>query len=147
MKYFVCPSGDQCGPTKIYAQKFSQTYSMDTIALKDSENICNHQITIGIDGGINDILKVKFLETNPGTIVKFSVGKSFASSRGEIVTDLTDKLLKIGFPNSLFLSIEHVTQPTGRVSIEFWYKDQGVENEEIEKVTDGYSLITEVTGK
>ena len=91
---------------------------------------------------------MKFLEHNPGTVVRFSVGKSFASSRGETITDLTDKLLKVGFPNSLFLSIEHVTKPTGRVSIEFWYKDQDADNEDGEQLsTDGYSLITEVTGK
>ena len=54
--------------------------------------------------------------------------------------------MKIGFPNSLFLSIEHVTNPTGRVSIEFWYKDQNADNEDGEEI-DGYSLITEVTGK
>lgn len=36
---------------------------------------------------------------------------------------------------------------TGRLSIEFWYKDQTVENLNGEKIIDGYSLIREIKGK
>ena len=96
---------------------------MHSSALAPSENICNHMITFPIDAGINDILKIKFRDHNPGTIVNLSVGPSFALSRGEVITDLTDKLLKVGFPNSIFLSIEHKINPTGVLSLEFWYKD------------------------
>ena len=99
------------------------------------------------DHGNNDILKIKFRRHNPGTKVHFSVGKSFATSRGETITDLTDKLIKVSFPNSIFLSIEHETEDWGRVNIEFWYKDHTVENEDGEQISDGYSLITEVKGK
>lgn len=123
MKNFLCPQGFQCGLETIIASTKSRTYSLHSSALVASENICNHVISFPIDAGISDILKIKFREHNPGTVVNLAVGRSFDSSRGERLTDLTDKLLSVGFPNSIFLSIEHVTSPAGRLSIEFWYKD------------------------
>lgn len=123
MKYFLCPQGFQCGPDRIIAETGSRTYTIDSSALAESENICNHMISFPIDAGVNDILKIKFLAHNPGTVVNLSVGTSFASSRGEVLTDLTDKLLRVGFPNSIFLSIEHRVKPSGRLSLEFWYLD------------------------
>ena len=93
-------------------------------------------------------MKIKFREHNPGTVVNFAVGKSYESAHGETITDLADQLLKVGFPNKIFLSVEHVKKPfTGRLSIEFWFKDQTVENLNGEKVIDGYSLIKEIKGK
>ena len=50
---------------------------------------------------------VKFLEHVPGTRVHFAVGRSYARAKGEIINDPTDKLLRVGFPNSLYLTIEH----------------------------------------
>jgi len=105
MKYFLCPQGYQCGPEHIIVRTKHQTYSIDSSALRDNENICNHVISFPLDAGINDILKIKFISHNPGTIVNFSVGKSFSQSSGETITDLTNKLLKVGFPNKIFLSI------------------------------------------
>ena len=56
---------------------------------------------------------VKFLEHVPGTKVHFAVGKSYARAYGEIIYDPTNKLLRVGFPNSLYLTIEHATNEDG----------------------------------
>ena len=66
---------------------------------------------------------VKFLEHVPGTRVHFAVGRSYARAKGEIINDPTDKLLRVGFPNSLYLTIEHSTTADGKFTFDFWYKD------------------------
>ena len=87
MKYFVCPQGLQCGPKHIVAKKFSQTYSIDTSALSEEQNICTHVIAFDINGGSNDILKVKFIENIPDTKINFSIGHSFKTAKGEIIQE------------------------------------------------------------
>ena len=127
MKYFVCPQGDQCGPKYIIAREYSQTYSIDTSALREDENFCTHVLAFDINGGTNDILKVKFLKSMPGTKISFSIGHSYKTAKGEIISDnINDQMLKVAFPNSIFMQIEHPrgeSVNTGRFSFEFWYRD------------------------
>ena len=57
--------------------------------------------------GLNDILNVKFKEFSPGTQVYFAVGKTFPSATGELIEDLQGKLLRVGFPNQIFMTVIH----------------------------------------
>ena len=75
-----------------------------------------------------------------------SVGESFYSSSGEVITNVQDKLLRISFPNKLFLTVEHPVETAARFSIEFWYKDQNIGDKNSEQIV-GYSLIKEELGK
>ena len=60
---------------------------------------------------------------------------------------LEGKLLKVNFPNKLYLTIEHSVGVAGRFEFEFWYTDQdaqGLGDQTGEQVSDddsGYSLI------
>ena len=109
MKYFACPTGTFCGPLHILAHSRSLTYNVNTASLVAEQNMCNHQFTFDINAGVGDILTMKFNEAVPGTKVHFSVGNSFDTSRGETIEDLTesDVILKIGFPNKLYITVEH----------------------------------------
>lgn len=53
---------------------------------------------------------------------------------------MTNKLLKIGFPNKIFLTVEHDLKATGEFAFEFWYLDQSV-NQKVEELLDSYALI------
>ena len=99
MMYFLCPQGQYCGPRYIKAREKSLTYSIDTAILNPLENLCNHDISFSIEGGINDILEVKFKEFPPGTRVFFAVGKSFQQAEGETLDNLQGVVLKVSFPN------------------------------------------------
>ena len=127
MKYFVCPQGDQCGPKHIIAKEYSQTYSIDTSALRDDENFCSHVLSFDINGGTNDILKVKFLQSMPDTKISFSIGHTYKTAKGEIIRDnINEQILKVAFPNSIYMQIEHPrgeSVKTGRFSFEFWYRN------------------------
>ena len=65
-------------------------------------------------------------------------------------------MLKVNFPNKLYLTIEHSVGVEGRFEFEFWYTDQDAQilgDQTAEQVSDdndnGYSLIqlTEVEDK
>ena len=84
---------------------------------------------------------VKFMDNVPGTKVHFAVGRSYARAKGEIIDNPTNKLLRVGFPNSLYLTIEHAVNADGQFTFDFWYKDQASELA-VEKI-DGYSLTSE----
>lgn len=95
---------------------------------------------------------MKFLESLPGTKVNLAIGMNFMTARGEEIQDFEGSLLKVQFPNSIFFSIEHplgTEADMGRFTFEFWYFDQGAEEEEdeLETVDGDYSLLTEVIGK
>ena len=49
-------------------------------------------------------------------------------------------MLKIGFPNKIFLTVEHDLYQTGEFAFEFWYLDQSV-NTKVEELIDNYSLV------
>ena len=143
MKYFACPSGPSCGPLYLTATNTSQTYSLHSGALDQKRNYCNHQISFSIDGGSKDILMIRFIDYEPETRVSFSVGRSPETATGEMIDNLDNKLLKVSFPNKLFLSVEHSVESIGPFSFEFWYKDQEVIGAAEEVKGEGYSLITE----
>lgn len=95
-------------------------------------------------------MKVKFLESMPGTKISMVIGRTYATAKGEIIENFTGQLLKVVFPNSIFLSIEHPKGSnikTGRFSFEFWYLDQDADEKDAELIDGDYSLLTEVTGK
>lgn len=84
-------------------------------------------ISFDINGGTNDILKIKFLEHTPGTIVNFSIGDSFIGSKGETLSGNFDNmLLRVAFPNKIYMHVEHPKDDQkayGRFSFEFWYRN------------------------
>ena len=69
--------------------------------------MCNHLITFSTDAGINDVLKIEFLKVSPNTIVNFAVGETFESSKGSTMVSAEGQTLQLGFPQSIYLSIEH----------------------------------------
>ena len=80
----------------------------------------------------------------PGTKLNFSIGSSFLTAQGETLLDSSflDKILKVAFPNRIYMLIEHPREEnlaTGRFSFEFWYLDQDVSDENGEKVEGGAS--------
>ena len=88
------------------------------------ENICNHKISFPIEAGLNDIIKLRFRNFAANTQVYFAVGPSFQSAHGQLITDLsTLEILKVGFPNSIFLTIVHPEGGNGDFEMDFWYKD------------------------
>ena len=114
--------------------------------LRVDENICNHQISFPIDAGLNDIIKLKFKKYAVGTQVYFAVGPSFERANGQLISDLsTVEILKVGFPNSIFLMIEHPEGSSGDFAFDFWYKDQGTDiyEDEFESIDGhtGYSFV------
>ena len=74
MKKFMCPQGNMCGPVNLHAKKRAQTYFINTAVLDRSQNFCNHEISFSIDGGISDIIYLRFTESAPKTKVEFAVG-------------------------------------------------------------------------
>ena len=127
MKYFPCPTGPACGPVELTAQIFSQTYRVNTGVLSSEYNVCNHQIMFSIDAGINDNIVIRFHDAPPGTVVNFGVGDSYQTAKGEVIGTVAGKDLVIGFPNRVFLSIEHKTINRGNFEFEFWYRDNEVD--------------------
>ena len=67
------------------------------------------------------MLKVEFLEVSSGTKVHFAVGENFERAIGETELNPQGKILEIGFPNSIYLSVEHLPTSTGTFKFEFWY--------------------------
>ena len=73
---------------------------------------------------MNDIINIKFTEVTPGTVVSFAVGPTFDQAKGEKISQPLNKLLRVAFPNSLYLSVEHeVDDVSGKFGFEFWYLD------------------------
>ena len=82
MKSFLCPTGTNCGPSRIIVKPDSLTYSLDTITMIETENLCMHELVFPLDAGLNDIIHFKIRNTVYGTKMKFAVGKSFEDHRG-----------------------------------------------------------------
>ena len=121
MKYFMCPQGRECGPVQLLAGTRSKTYWVYTETLDIRENLCNHEVSFSIDAGLKDVLYVKFKEMEKGTRVAFAVGLGLDFAKGEILENPNDKILKVSFPNTLYLSIYHNVNSAGRFEFEFWY--------------------------
>ena len=64
---------------------------------------------------------IRFTNSQPATKVSFSVGMNPEEAQGETIDDLANKVLKVSFPNKLFLSVEHSTKDLGLFSFEFYY--------------------------
>ena len=79
-----------------------------------------------INAGINDNIVIRFKDAPPGTVVNFGVGESYPTAKGEQISTVAGKDLVIGFPNRVFLSIEHKTSNRGVFEFEFWYRDNDV---------------------
>ena len=110
------------------------------------ENICNHEVTFSIDGGLNDILKVHFIEASPGTIVYFAVGTDFNTAKGEIMEEPRDAILRISFPNKLFLSVEHPETEPSPFAFQFFYQDKSIDDQNAIFLS-GYNLEQITIGK
>lgn len=82
MPQFACPTNFRCGARRLFAHKYSQTYSLLPSLLSYNNNVCNHEITFSNDAGINDVLKVEFLSVSPTAIVNFAVGETFETAKG-----------------------------------------------------------------
>ncbi len=95
------------------------------------ENLCNHALLFDIDAGVKDILKVSFDKAPEGTIVNYAYGASFDSAEGGgVIEKVKGQEITIVFPNNLYFSIEHVTDPPGDFEFSFSYtgkkaKDDG----------------------
>ena len=66
-------------------------------------------------------------------------------AQGETIDDLANKVLKVSFPNKLFLSVEHSTKDLGLFSFEFYYSNRTQELGSLQELSSIYSLITEPT--
>lgn len=88
--------------------------------------MCNHRINFPIDAGINDVIKLVFTSYDPQTQVYFAVGHSYETAHGQVITDLSKvKVLKVGFPHSVFLTIVHPENHyhVSDFGFDFLYKD------------------------
>ena len=92
-------------------------------------------------------MKVKFISHQPGTKVFFASATQLNKAEGIWIQYLENTVLKVSFPNSLYLMIDHITDPAGKFAFEFWYLDQDT-NEAKEDPIDGYELeLQELNGK
>jgi hypothetical protein len=107
MRAFLCPTAQKCGPRRIFAQQKAQVYSIDPQTLPLKDNFCMHAITFSIMAGRNDILKVKFKEHVPGTRIFFAASTSLRNADGIWIEQLENTILKVSFPNTLYLMVEH----------------------------------------
>jgi len=57
-----------------------------------------------------------------GTKVYFAAGASLAVAEGMEVPDLDNTTIKVGFPNSIYLVVEHGAADT-TFAYDFWYLD------------------------
>ena len=69
--------------------------------------MCMHKISFSVNGGLSDILKIKFINHVAGAKVHFAVGRTFYEAKGETIYDLKGKYLRVSFPNSIFLVVEY----------------------------------------
>ena len=121
----MCPQGRNCGPLYLRAKRRAQTYWVYTEVLDSRENLCNHELAFSIDAGLGDTLNIKFKDVVDGTVINFAVGLSFIEAKGEIIQEsLASKMIKVDFPNKLFMTIEHSLHIPGRFEFEFWYTSQ-----------------------
>ena len=140
MKYWTCPQGSNCGPVLLKAKKESQTYRLGVGGMEQLQNICNHLITFSLDGGINDILTLHIKSYQPKTRIEFAVGTAYNSVKGEFIENLENKIIQVGYPFSLYLSVEHDTwEQSGVFEFEFWYEDNEIS--EIDKAIYGYKIF------
>ena len=77
MKYYLCPQGTNCGNREIIAQPKIQSYTLSVDTLDPDQNLCMHKISFSINGGLSDILKLKFTNHVPGAKVYFAIGKTY----------------------------------------------------------------------
>ena len=93
-----------------------------------------------MDAGRNDIMKLRFVNFAEGTKVYFAVGKNLDQAEGLMIDDLENSTLNVGFPNSIYLVIEHDLRERGDFSFDFWYIDQDSINADQEAV-NGFDLV------
>lgn len=56
--------------------------------------------------------------------------------------------IQVGFPNSIYISVEHDILSATQFSFEFWYLDLKPNVEDAKKSITGYDVVTrDVTGK
>ena len=129
-KTFLCPTARNCGPTTIFAKQNSQSYTIQTRTLDSIENLCNHAIIFDINAGVKDLLKVKFDQAPPGTLVHYAYGPNFEQAQGGgVIDDVEGREITIVFPNNLYFSIEHVVDPPGPFEFTFSYTNNVAEEE------------------
>ena len=68
----------------------------------------------------------------------FVAGVSLLTANGMAIPDLENTTIKVGFPNSIYLTVEHGTADE-TFSFDFWYLDQDT-NEAREDPIDGYMI-------
>ena len=85
----------------------SRTYVVNSSSLDEVSNICNHEIRFSGNAGATDLLVIKFLDSVPGTKVNFVVGNNFETAEGEKIDYLYNKVIKVGFPLSIWMSVDH----------------------------------------
>lgn len=62
------------------AQKYSQKYKVRMGALDEIQNFCNHEINFSIHGGVNDIMKIEFLQYTKNSKVYIGAGETYESA-------------------------------------------------------------------
>ena len=125
---------------KLYAQKYGQTYKIKPTVLSKEQHICNHEIVFSNDAGINDVMKVEFKKLNQNTIVYFAVGENYENSVGQTMKNTVGEILQIGFPNSLYLTIQHDIAISDQLEFEFWYLDLDATEADKKYSVSGYNL-------
>ena len=146
MRYFPCPTGTRCGPRHIIAQPMSRTYVVNSSSLDEVSNICNHEIRFSGNAGATDLLVIKFLDSVPGTKVNFVVGNNFETAKGEKIDYLFNKVIKVGFPLSIWMSVDHTISQAGSFSFEFYYVNNQPGEDDMKQVI-GYEVETIIIGK
>ena len=77
-----------------------------------------------IEAGTRDVLEVTFNEAPEGTIVNYAYGASFEQAiGGGAIDEVEGQSITIAFPNNLYFSIEHITDPSGSFEFDFRYTD------------------------
>ena len=108
--------------------------------LDSDENMCNHEFIFSINAGTNDVMKINFTEVGGNSVVHFAVGDNFESAKGSTLINALGQTLQVGFPNSIYLSIEHDTTSDEQVEFEFWYLDLDLADDD--RSVTGYNLVT-----
>ena len=110
--------------------------------------MCNHEIVFSIDAGVNDVMKIEFLKMSESTRIHFSVGETFENAKGSTMINAQGQILQIGFPFSIYLTIDHDISQSEKVEFEFWYLDLDANDKDAKLSVTGYNLVTkDVTGK
>lgn len=75
----------------------------------------------------------------PGTRVHFAVGIDFSTAKGETLEEPRDAIIRISFPNKLFLSVEHPGNEPGPFAFQFFYQNQSIDDPNAVSMS-GYNL-------